>query len=104
MTGNDIGQEIKMARMAKGMTVPQLAGEIPSDTRTAFRYQKGRVKPDTMARISEVLEDPGLLPKYCSHCPVGQARKKYNLKRERPRYINRSHMMKLLKKFYLKFS
>jgi len=85
MAESAIGIEIKQTRQCKGLTAMQLAEELPADHTTVFRYEKkGKVKPDTMVRISEVLREPQLLPKYCSGCPVGQARKKYNLKRERP--------------------
>lgn len=85
MANSALGEAIKRTRQTVGKTANEVAQELPADMTTVFRYEaNGNVRPDTMTRLCEVLSEPNLLVTYCGQCPVGQARKRYNLKRISP--------------------
>mgnify|MGYP000956168880 CR=1 FL=1 len=94
-----------------GLTADEAAEIAGVSPHTFYRHRTGKAKKAITAEdsicklVDQGIVDPLALPAYCrERCQIGQKREKLNLKRERPRYVNRSHMMKLLKKFYLKFS
>lgn len=77
MAKSAIGQAVKLTRQKSGKTALEVASELPADHTTVFRYESsGKIRPDVIVRLSEVLESPGLLSQYCNQCPVAQAQKK----------------------------
>lgn len=108
MTNSVIGQAIKETRKQADLTVEQLAGMVPADDRTIFRYEAtGKIRPDVLVRLAAVMKAPFLLTRYCAECPVGRekCRQGANLKTKRkPGQTSDRADKNLLKRFYHMFS
>lgn len=66
-----IGQAIKETRKQVGLKPEELAELIPADLRTVYRYEASKgIRPDTLARLAQVLKSRQLAESYCDQCPV----------------------------------
>ena len=68
---NAIGQAIKDTRKQAGLRPEELAELLPADLRTVYRYEASKgIRPDTLARLAQVLKSRQLAESYCDQCPV----------------------------------
>lgn len=66
-----IGQVIKEERRQAGLKPEELAELLPADLRTVYRYEASQgIRPDTLARLAQVLKSRRLADSYCGQCPV----------------------------------
>lgn len=66
-----IGRAIKETRKQVGLRPEELAELLPADLRTVYRYEASKgIRPDTLARLAQVLKSRQLAESYCDQCPA----------------------------------
>ncbi|MGB9903492.1 MAG: helix-turn-helix domain-containing protein [Desulfotomaculales bacterium] len=72
------GEWVAIARKNQGLTQEQLGDRIGYSQPVVSRMETGALDiwPDDAAAIAEALNNPDLLEKYCSRCPVCRAMEK----------------------------